>query len=49
MKACHQGWFQDTCKYPEINKSHQDNDIVDSNETTIQSSEKDVWETEGRF
>ncbi|XP_039865487.1 uncharacterized protein LOC120719989 isoform X1 [Simochromis diagramma] len=47
MKACHQGWFQDTCKYPEINKSHQDNDIVDSNETTTQSSEKD--ETEGRF
>lgn len=49
MKACHQGWFKFTSKYPEINKSHQDNDIVDSNETTIQSSEKDVWETEGRF
>ncbi|KAL3978795.1 hypothetical protein ACER0C_019857 [Sarotherodon galilaeus] len=49
MKACHQGWFQDTCKYPEINKSYQDNDIVDSNGTTIQSSENDVWETKGRF
>ncbi|XP_019214938.1 uncharacterized protein LOC109202271 [Oreochromis niloticus] len=49
MKACHQGWFKFTCKYPEINKSYQDNDIVDFNETTIQSSENDVWETEGRL
>lgn len=49
MKACHQGWFQDTCKYLEINKTYQDFDIIDSSGTTNQSSENDVWDINGGF
>ncbi|CAI5686613.1 unnamed protein product [Oreochromis niloticus] len=49
VRACHHRWAQITCKYPKTNNTYQYIDVVLSNETTVQSSKKDVWENKGRL
>ncbi|XP_035857875.1 polymeric immunoglobulin receptor-like isoform X5 [Sander lucioperca] len=48
VKGCTDGWVEFTCKSPK-NKIYQKVDVVKGSKTIIQSTEKNVWQTEGRF
>ncbi|XP_044039615.1 uncharacterized protein LOC122870041 isoform X2 [Siniperca chuatsi] len=49
VKGCPKGWVEFTWKYPKTNRNYQSIDIQCAipKETTIQSTQKNVWENKG--
>ncbi|KAK1901869.1 CMRF35-like molecule 8 [Dissostichus eleginoides] len=50
VKGCRGGWVDFTCGYPKKNEEYARIDLVrKNNRIIIQTTQKDVWESEGRF
>ncbi|KAF1392154.1 hypothetical protein PFLUV_G00049620 [Perca fluviatilis] len=48
VKGCTDGWVEFTCKYPK-NNTYSSVDVVKDNQTIIETTQKNVRQTKGRF